>query len=344
MKEINLICISSFLTFRYVVDKNLAWTNKYKPWWPSDNNSEQVSVETEDEIVNTIGNTISKKMKNLGILLSGGIDSAILASFLPKGSKAYTIRFIAHGAIDESKRSKLYAKQLKLDLKIIDVYWDDYLKYSQLLMNHKRSPLHAIEVAIYKACKVAKSDGLNQLIVGNGADSTFGGMDKLLSKDWEFEEFINRYTFLDPKIVLKNPIDMSYFFTPYRTKTGIDVQSFLKIIHGEGIIQTFCNAAISAGVELIAPYESVKYTRALNLQRIRKGESKYILRSIFSKLYPNLDIPEKIPFTRPMDKWLDNWKGPKHYVFKDNINLSVLTGDQKWLLYILDKFLFLIES
>jgi len=41
-------------------------------------------------------------------------------------------------------------------------------------------------------------------------------MDKLLAKDWDFDEFAKRYTFLDPKFVLKNPVDVSDLFERYR--------------------------------------------------------------------------------------------------------------------------------
>lgn len=82
-------------------------------------------------------------------------------------------------------------------------------------MRHKRAPLHAIEVALHKAAVIAHADGVDTIIVGNGADSNFGGMDKLLSRDWSFDAFVARYTFVDPARVLTDPRSMRSVFAPY---------------------------------------------------------------------------------------------------------------------------------
>jgi asparagine synthetase B (glutamine-hydrolysing) len=341
---LNPYCVSSFLSFRYVVDKNQEWKPGWKPWWPIINTSNQLSVDNEDEIITFLKSKLATLGKNYGILLSGGIDSAILASFLPKGTHAYTIRFISKSFVDESIQAAEYAKCLKLHHHVIDIFWDDYLKYSDLLMKHKKSPLHAIEVALYKASKIAAKNKIDYLVVGNGADSTFGGMDKLLSKDWTFDEFVKRYTFIDPAKILKNPVDMSFVFETYKNSNKVDVQKFLKTIHGEGIIQTFCNSSESAGIRLIEPFESLIYGRPLDLIRIRNGESKYILRSIFKKRFPQMEIPEKIPFARPMNEWLKNWEGPQNEIFLKDLDLKQFSGDQKWLIYNLDNFIRLISK
>ena len=64
----------------------------------------------------------------------------------------------------------------------------------------------------------AKADGVTHLIVGESSDLIFGGMDKLLAKDWTMEEFEKRYTFLDPTLVLKEPVSMHYLFDILRSR------------------------------------------------------------------------------------------------------------------------------
>lgn len=341
--KFNSYCLNSFLTFRYIVDKNQYWKSDIKPTYPNVSINDQIGVKNASEVYDIL-KSLTKIDASTGIFLSGGIDSAILASFLPKKSKAYTIRFIADGAIDESQMAALYAEKMGLDLKVIEVHWEDYKELSAELMLNKKAPLHATEVAMFKAAKIAKDDGINTLIVGNGADSTFGGMDKLMSKDWTFDEFINRYSFINPKLVLKDTVSLKSVYEAYKTKNGIDVQGFLKVVHGIGIIQTFENSIHSAACKILAPYESIFLDDTLDIERIRNGESKYILREVFKKIYPDIDIPEKIPFARPMDQWLKDWGGPKRPEFKDNLNLDQFTGDQKWLIYNLEEFLDLIEQ
>ena len=54
----------------------------------------------------------------------------------------------------------------------------------------------------FSASKQALNYGIELMIIGNSSDPNFGGMDKLLSKDWIFDEFVGRYTFTNPADVL----------------------------------------------------------------------------------------------------------------------------------------------
>lgn len=40
-------------------------------------------------------------------------------------------------------------------------------------------------------------------------------------------------------------------------------------------------------------------------------KNKYLVREIFHRLYPNLEVPSKIPMSRPMTEWLKDWEEPK---------------------------------
>jgi asparagine synthetase B (glutamine-hydrolysing) len=339
----NLFCVSSCLAFRYVAKEEIPWKEGLIPAFPKTTKKDQKGVATADEIIDVFSNQL-KNYENTGILLSAGIDSAILASFLPKGTKAYTVKFMADGAIDESPGASVFAKRMALEHKVIEVTWDDYLCSMDFLMKRKKSPLHAIEVALYKTAMVARQDGINKLIVGNGADSTFGGMDKLLSKDWTFEEFIKRYTFVEPSSVLKNYEDIHEIYLPYKKENGINVPAFLKTVHGLGIVQAFNNAIEAAGCSIAAPYESLFLNAPLDIARIRNNESKYILRKVFQKRFPDSTLPDKIPFARPMEQWLANWDGPKRKEFLDQIAIKNFSGDQKWIVFCLERFMDLFEE
>ena len=338
-------CMSLYLAFRWIPIQDLSWKEGVTPYYPSIEAHNQTPVDNENDIENYLREYMSSTVnKQTGILLSGGIDSAILASYLPPNTNAYTIRFMAEDAVDESIQAKIYAKAYSLNHKIVDVTWSDYKEFSTELMKSKNAPLHPVEVALFKASKVAHSDGIRSLIVGNGADSTFGGMDKLLSRDWTYEEFINRYTFIKPELILKNPYPIDDIYMKYRLNNDqIDFISFLKYTHGMGIIQAFENAIKLGGCNLIEPFEKIKLRTTLDIQRIRNGEPKYMLYDIFNMKYNNDKLVKKIPFARPMDKWLNNWEGPKRKEF--NINCTKgLSGEQKYLLYSLEQFLDIIDS
>jgi len=165
-----------------------------------------------------------------------------------------------------------------------------------------------------------------------------------LSKDWTLNDFIKRYTFIEPEIVLHNPISMKDIYEEFLFQNKLDVQKFLKVIFGRDTLGAFTNGITSAGCYIISPYSYLNLTIPLDLDRIRKGETKYILREIFNQLYPEIEIPDKIAFARPMDQWLSYWEGPNRVEFLDNIDINQFTGNQKWLIYCLDRFMHLFNN
>ena len=88
-------------------------------------------------------------------------------------------------------------------------------------MSNKKAPLHAIEVALYKAAQIAKKDGFKRIILGSGADTAFGGLDGLLSKEWSFGEFVRRYNFIVAEDVLVTPASMLGIYEKYRVGKGL---------------------------------------------------------------------------------------------------------------------------
>ena len=116
-----------------------------------------------------------------------------------------------------------------------------------------------------------------------------------------------------------------------------------EVVHGEGVTQAFMNAIGAAGCAMRAPYEDLVLGVPLDLGRIRSGESKYILRDVFRRLYGAEIAPEKIAFARPMDHWLRSWRGPLRSEFKAGLQAGSFTGEQRWLLWSLDRFLSLVE-
>jgi hypothetical protein len=333
-------CMSSYLAFRFVAEEEVGFSKDYIPAYPHKDPQLTKGVSTAEEIDRTIKEFINKHYnERTGILLSGGMDSAIVASYLPAGTKAYSIRFIAPNAIDETIMARKYAEKYNLDLTIVEVYWEDYLRYSEELMENRKSPLHQIECAVYKAALTAKKDGIEALLMGNGADYLFGGLDKLLSRDWSFDGLVERYTIVKPEQVLVNPVSIVPVYERFRTgPDSINFFGFLEDVHGLASIPSFENPLSLAGIKALEPYESMKLSVPLDIARIRAGESKYLIRELFSLRYPDIPQPDKIPFKRPMDQWLEHWEGPTRAEFLPGC-VKGLSGDQRWLVYCLEWFL-----
>jgi hypothetical protein len=105
----------------------------------------------------------------------------------------------------------------------------------------------------------------------------------------------------------------------------------------------FENAIHAGGCALVAPFERLALDAPLDLQRIRGGEPKYLLNEVFRAACPGLEIPEKIPFARPVTQWLADWPGPRRPEFLAGLAMDQFTGEQKWQLYCLERFLDLLE-
>ena len=326
--------MSSFLTYRMTNPLTTKTTTKVFPnRLPITN-----SIDLEEYLKHRVQSITTEA--DVALALSGGIDSAILAKYMPKGSIAYTFKCIVPGVsvTDESNMAAKYAEECGLKHRIIEIYWEDFEKYSDALMKKKGSPIHSIEVQIYKAALQAKKDGIHSLIFGEAADAVYGGLSGLLSKDWKIGEFINRYSFLMPFYVLKNPTLPIEMYKKYENNGFIDPHEFVSNVFIQESIASYLNACSLAGMNIIMPYPETYLNASIDYTRIRDGENKYIVREIFKRLYPGWEIPVKTPMPRPMNEWLKTWDGPNREEFWDNC-VDGLTGDQKWLVWILERFL-----
>ena len=283
--------------------------------------------------------------KKKGIMLSGGMDSAIVASYM-NGGEAYTFRFLdGNYQKEELTRAEYYANYYNLNLHYVDISWDTVLQYAEPCMKAKCAPVHSIEPQILQAALQAKNDGVEIMLIGDGSDYIFGGMDQLLSKDWSFDAFVERYYSINPKDVLKNPVDMSYPFEPFRMDG--DKIDFLGFMQGLMIVESYnsyWNAFSVAQMPYHDPYARMKMAEPLDLQRIRNGEPKYLIRELMAKRYPEIPVPNKNPMPRTVDKYFKNWQGPKRKEFLENLDMKKFTGNQKWQMWCLEKWLDMNES
>ena len=302
--------------------------------------SERVPVTTAIDIDRVIKEQFKGvKGKRLGLLLSGGMDSACLASFM-KGCDAYTFRFLG-GKYQEEElhRAEHFAKINGMTLHYVDIDWDKMESCLDIVMKSKGAPVHSIEPQVYLAAAQAKKDGVDMMVIGDAADYVFAGMDGLLSRDWTYDEFKKRYIYIDPQDVLNSPVDMDYAFEKYRQGKHID---FIEFMHEYTDIESYAsydNAFKAADMPFMDPYEELIMAEPIDLQRIRGGDSKYLIRDFFRMKYQDVPIPEKHPMPRPVDKYFEKWEGPKRPEFRRDIDINSFSGNQKWLLYCLEKFL-----
>ena len=347
MKTDKDFCLSSYIAFRYIWKDGVDFCDgfQHNNYRPADN-SERIAVKTSEDIDREIQRQFDElysRYQHIGILLSGGMDSANLAAYLKPGSHAYTFSSTSGECDTDMERAKTYCSKWKLQHHLIDITMADYEKYTPIVMRHKFAPVHSIEPQIYKAAEMARQDGVQLMIVGESSDLIFGGMDKLISPEWTFDGFVNRYTFLDPALVLTHPVDQSELFERYRTgETTIDVMRFMDEVFAIESSSSYLNAFGAAWMPYYDPYARLVMADPLDMNRVRNGEPKYLVRGLYAMKYPELEIPFKIPMPRPVDAVFKDWAGPQRPEFRKDIPMEELKGNQKWQLWCAEQFLNMI--
>ena len=337
-----IYAMSSFLQFRTVYDPNIAFSEKLnlpRVYAPSSN--PKIPIDSSEQLYDYLKNSVNKQVVDgkAAIALSGGMDSAVLAKFMPKGSTAYTLRCEVPNRriIDETEQAALYCREGELKHKIVTITFEDYLRYTPILMKEKNAPVHSIEPQIYKMALQAKQDGFERLIFADSADMVFGGFDGLLGMDYLFGDFIERYSFVMPYKALKESEIITSPFEKYCNNGFMDLYGFINYMFSKESVNSYMNACHVAGIEFVDPFNHLTHPN-IDLTRIRSGEPKYIVREAFEMCYPQITPPKKIPMHRAVDEWFEDWKGPVRSEFIPNCHIT-MTGDQKYYVWILEKFL-----
>ena len=338
-------CMSSYLAFRYIERDGMDFYDGLRHQnIPLPDETQFTFVRTAQDIDVAIQKVFDNlKGEKLGICLSGGMDSAILASYM-RGCDAYTFRFLGgEYQKEELARAEYYAQYYGLNLHYVDIDWNTVAQYLPIVMRAKNAPVHSIEPQLYQAAIQAKADGVTRMIVGESSDLIFGGMDQLLSQDWTVEAFQQRYTFLDPARVLKEPVDMSYLYERYRQGEKIDFLQFMDDVFSRESSSSYYNAFAVADMPYTDPYALLRMSEPLDLHRVRNGESKYLIRELMHNKYPEIPVPNKVPMPRPVDAYFKDWCGPKRPEFRRDLDMTQFSGNQKWQMYCLEQFLNMYE-
>lgn len=341
-------CLSSYIAYRYIWRDDMDFYRGFHHHnFPAIPDAERIPVRTSQDIDREIQrqiDTLYQQYDQIGILLSGGMDSANLAAYLKPGSHAYT--FVSSTGVfdDDVRRAQEYCAKFNLQHHLIEITFEDYQKYTPIVMAAKCAPVHSIEPQIYKAALMAKKDGVELILVGESADLIFGGMDKLISPKWDFDGFARRYTFLEPSLVLSNPISQMDLYERYRTgENSIDYMRFMDEVFSIESSSSYLNAFAVAGLPYYDPYVRLIMSEPLDMERVRNGEPKYLVRGLYAIKYPEREIPFKIPMPRPVDAIFRDWEGPVRPEFRRDIPMHELTGNQKWQLWCAQLFLDLFD-
>jgi hypothetical protein len=297
-------------------------------------------------------------LDNPALLLSGGMDSAVLLPFMPKDSTAYTI-YHERLETNEVEIAKNYCH--KFSIKHVAISIDPYESLSIIdeLMINKKMPLSPAEPMLYLAAKQANLDGFKEVVSGGGVDTKFGGFTCFRRDHFsaKYQEKLQR-RYLQPKNILQEICRLDHVFDQYlmpapkdkimpdkipmrrflrsisprkRDRCIVDYNRFLRELGVERF--AFDNAIALAGCEHVAPFNqfAFDFDEKLNLER-----PKYFIQNLYREIY-NQEAPEKLGLQKPT-YMLTDYSPSNFQLFRSDIDMSALKYPQIFLIYCLERF------
>jgi len=255
----------------------------------------------------------------VGILLSGGLDSSLIAALATKGSakKLNTINISFPGSgIDESEyaeqvASHLHTNHTTLRLKTDDIY-SEFKKKIDIY-----DDLSTTDSGLFSTYLLAKSirqQGIRVALVGEGADEIFGGYSWFSFAQFPFNiapSFL-KSTFYYYAIMRQLSTNSLKYINYLNEKLNESSGSFLKKIQCFEIMHSLPNhycmkvdkGTMAASIEARAPYMDyrvVEAARNLSMNDLKGGHmfspggsyEKFILRTIARKYLPNNIVDRK---------------------------------------------------
>lgn len=202
--SVNYDCLDEFLKFRYItapltlikgvnqlnpgsvtrIDKNLKIFEKSNIW-EDDINFSQNSISLKKIIQKSIAMNLLSDVE-VGLQLSGGIDSSLITSFAdsitPKNYSLKTFSII----FDDSKYSEEYwisraIKNTNTKNFLRKISNDQFVNILEKVSYHLEHPInHPNTIGIYYLANLTNEKGIKVLLSGEGADELFAGYPRFL--------------------------------------------------------------------------------------------------------------------------------------------------------------------
>ena len=269
----------------------------------------------------------------VGIQLSGGIDSSILAWYVNKikgeGIKSFSINFL-ESKFDESVEAAHTAKKFNFDHHSIPFSVTDFIEIWPKAIEFFDEPInHPHTLPLFKLYQVAK-EHVKVLLSGEGADEVFLGYEhhKKILNITNFKDLRNFGKFLDFDLIkeylnldlIENTGDCwgnktkSAKYWISKGSTGISGYEFHH--HLNTLLNRIDKMSMAHSVEVRTPFldnELVEFGLKQNVDSLfRFSENdntkrKIPLMKIYEKLF-NIDASDKskIGFRVPFDEWVQN--------------------------------------
>ena len=365
-KTINKKAINEFLFYKYISGKDTLVKNVYKfdpgKVYSIDLKKKHIKLKSftyyqfkelnkKYDIKETIHNTkllLTKSVNlqlqsdaNLGIQLSGGIDSTLITEIANTTKK---IKFLYFSGFenykkDERKYANFVSKKLKIKFQKSILNKNFFFKNLNKTIYHLDAPLnHPHSLAIYQISKNAKKN-ISVMLAGEGADEIFFGYERYLKiiKERSIINFIKNGAFLRTKkdIELYNIFKNKKFGDAHANRIkifkDINIENNLKRFqifetktHLQSLLTRSDKMMMANSIEARVPFlDTNLFNYAINInEKIKKNqEQKIILKKILSQFnYPsNFISRKKIGYIIPFNEWLESIKNYEKELKTDSL-------------------------
>jgi len=334
--------IKSVLPGEYLtIDKDGVRIRSYWKIWENRIDVPDDPKKVKEEITEIIYDAARLRMRNSshqsGVLVSGGLDSALIAS-IAKPDYLFTCHYPLGEDFDELNYAQILAKQLKKELIIIEPSKEDFLRTESDILYHLDSPCTWTSFSWWMLMEEA-SKHLKVILTGDGADEMFGGYHRylLLYNDEQIHNMpsMRQYAYLKEKyygssvdryIRLINRCDnqfdnevleflereVSFYFSKYENDVinSMGLSDFYTTM--QVLLQMSDRISMAFGIENRSPfldYRLVQYCFSLPSHfKVNNGVTKCILKEI-SRDFVSDEIVNRIDkrgFSAPINKWFNN--------------------------------------
>jgi len=146
--------------------------------------------EAVEEVERLLKNSINKRLQSkveIGSLLSGGIDSSLIATLMPSKIQTYSVGYDGYENYDERKYAKIVANNINSNHNEINMTKSDFFENLEKVVQIIDEPI--ADSAYIPAFHLAKNISLKVVMSGEGSDELFLGYRRY----GEFLEFNNAH-------------------------------------------------------------------------------------------------------------------------------------------------------
>ncbi len=297
---------------------------------------------------------------NSGVFLSGGFDSAIIASILSNNHtkiKAFSVGYEVETTFDETNIAKNIAKDLNIEHSIYKIQNSELLNLFNEAVDILEEPFYStVSVSTFKLAQEA-SMHVNCIYSGDGSDELFYGykylrdalknentLDYYLAGLSWLKEFESKDLLLSSKLTKENMHDI--IFKEFDFDNNIELLRCVEIFKRFPEYHLFRVGKIlnEFNLKSILPFTSrdlIKFALGINGESIINDSDPkiHLKNSLTDYLTKDMIKAKKQPFTAPNKEWIEGpLKEDIKRVFNKNELFNILNLNQDLCLQILQNY------